>query len=606
MSEHGIMRPNPALLYDLEVSRKLKSQPVIAHDLGAGQLCIKCGPKCPGFQLHFWRKHCTNCRCGKADHNVTSDAAGGADRGFYFVGQLLDRPMRTRKEELEFCYGNALEEDDYESNGPTGEFASSKDPKSKNKFASTGKKVRFDWIPQNVSDRIARMYLNQMPESTVPIAGSEGAQFRQQQLEKQFPVHDIEPDKCHDLPPEELKSMQEYIGHVKKEVAGLGIIHEVNKPKMEYIGYDDDLPPPPPELLQDDPDENPIYINVSPNGGTSSRSYFSNKGTNRRENLHHARPYNIGGDEETRGMPNQLGMRVDSFSSSSSNGSDRPGNNTSLTQNSAKTSSPLSGVKQRFPVNYEERGNLLHQAMKHPTIPSGQKCDNCKNVLKTGEVAITAERAGPVKIWHPRCFKCHECKELLVDLLYYYKSGKIYCARDYAKLTNIPRCAACDELIFATEFTGAEEKVWHLRHFCCWECDKPLAGHKYVPDENGQPHCLYCFQQSYGKVCRTCGEYIAPEEQRLSLPLKSSMVTSSDSKAQPGSANSQNSKAIEKTMAHWHMTPECFHCQVCRKSLLETKMTMKFGLVLCSSTCAARAAEAQSLSKKSIVLESDL
>ena len=88
----------------------------------------------------------------------------------------------------------------------------------------------------------------------------------------------------------------------------------------------------------------------------------------------------------------------------------------------------------------------------------------------------------------------------MVDLLYYYKSGKIYCARDYAKLADIPRCAACDELIFANEFTGAEEKVWHLRHFCCWECDKPLAGHKYVPDENGQPHCLYCYQQSHGKV----------------------------------------------------------------------------------------------------------
>ena len=96
-----------------------------------------------------------------------------------------------------------------------------------------------------------------------------------------------------------------------------------------------------------------------------------------------------------------------------------------------------------------------------------------------------------------------------MDLLYYYKSGKIYCARDYAKLASIPRCAACDELIFADEFTGAEEKVWHLRHFCCWECDKPLAGHKYVPDENGQPHCLYCFQQKHGKVYRNiaCHKY---------------------------------------------------------------------------------------------------
>ena len=101
----------------------------------------------------------------------------------------------------------------------------------------------------------------------------------------------------------------------------------------------------------------------------------------------------------------------------------------------------------------------------------------------------------------------------------------------------------------------------------------------------------------FDQVCRSCGEYIAPEEQRLSLPLKSSMVTS-DPKV--------SSISPEKTMVHWHATSECFHCQVCRKSLLETKMTMKFGLVLCSSICAARAADAQYPSKPSNVLESDL
>jgi hypothetical protein len=45
-------------------------------------------------------------------------------------------------------------------------------------------------------------------------------------------------------------------------------------------------------------------------------------------------------------------------------------------------------------------------------------------------------------------------QELLADLLYYYESGKVYCARDYAAKAKIPRCAACDELIFATEYTG--------------------------------------------------------------------------------------------------------------------------------------------------------
>ena len=72
------------------------------------------------------------------------------------------------------------------------------------------------------------------------------------------------------------------------------------------------------------------------------------------------------------------------------------------------------------------------------------------------------------------------------------------------------------------------------------------------------------------------------------------------------SDSNQNARSPEKTMVHWHATPECFHCQVCRKSLLETKMTMKFGLVLCSSICAARAAAVQYNSNHSNILESDL
>ena len=68
----------------------------------------------------------------------------------------------------------------------------------------------------------------------------------------------------------------------------------------------------------------------------------------------------------------------------------------------------------------------------------------------------------------------------------------------------------------------------------------------------------------------------------------------------------QGTASPEKTMVHWHASPECFHCQVCRKSLLETKMTMKFGLVLCSSICATRAAQFQNQSRNLHVLESDL
>ena len=107
----------------------------------------------------------------------------GSDTGFYFVGKLLERPLRTRMEELEFCYGNyqlSEDEDDYDNVTHTLDPSDSSSIIAKAKIPKKNKKVRFEWLPQDVSERVARLYLNQIPESSVPIAGSEGAHFRQQ------------------------------------------------------------------------------------------------------------------------------------------------------------------------------------------------------------------------------------------------------------------------------------------------------------------------------------------------------------------------------------------------------------------------------------------
>ena len=42
-----------------------------------------------------------------------------------------------------------------------------------------------------------------------------------------------------------------------------------------------------------------------------------------------------------------------------------------------------------------------------------------------------------------------------------FSQGKLYCGRHFAAKMNIPRCAACDELIFSVEFTAAEGR-WSL------------------------------------------------------------------------------------------------------------------------------------------------
>lgn len=65
--------------------------------------------------------------------------------------------------------------------------------------------------------------------------------------------------------------------------------------------------------------------------------------------------------------------------------------------------------------------------------------------MKEGDPAVYAERAGYDKLWHPGCFVCYTCGELLVDMIYFWKNGNLYCGRHYCD-SERPRCAGCDEV----------------------------------------------------------------------------------------------------------------------------------------------------------------
>jgi hypothetical protein len=57
----------------------------------------------------------------------------------------------------------------------------------------------------------ARRYLKELPTEVLPVAGSDGAKQRHRNLERQFPVHDVEPNQCHDLTDTELKRFVDFI-----------------------------------------------------------------------------------------------------------------------------------------------------------------------------------------------------------------------------------------------------------------------------------------------------------------------------------------------------------------------------------------------------------
>nr|XP_018910216.1 PREDICTED: protein prickle-like [Bemisia tabaci] len=161
----------------------------------------------------------------------------------------------------------------------------------------------------------------------------------------------------------------------------------------------------------------------------------------------------------------------------------------------------------------------------------------CEEQMMSGDMGIFASRAGPNACWHPACFVCCVCKELLVDLIYFWRANKLYCGRHHAE-TLKPRCSACDEIILADECTEAEGRAWHMKHFACLECDRQLGGQRYIM-RDGRPYCLHCFDAMFAEYCDSCGEPIGVDHGQMSHEGQ-----------------------------HWHATEQCFCCHTCRAALL--------------------------------------
>jgi len=63
------------------------------------------------------------------------------------------------------------------------------------------------------------------------------------------------------------------------------------------------------------------------------------------------------------------------------------------------------------------------------------------------------------------------------------------------------------QLIFASETTKAMNREWHKGHFACFNCDKELAGCRYVVKDSNA-YCPSCYETLFCHVCDLCHELI--------------------------------------------------------------------------------------------------
>ncbi|TMW44965.1 hypothetical protein DOY81_009955, partial [Sarcophaga bullata] len=175
----------------------------------------------------------------------------------------------------------------------------------------------------------------------------------------------------------------------------------------------------------------------------------------------------------------------------------------------------------------------------------------CQEQLSAGDIVVFAQRLGSQVCWHPGCFVCCVCKELLVDLIYFHRDGNLYCGRHHAELKS----HVVQPIIFSDECTEAEGRTWHMKHFACFECDLQLGGQRYIM-RDGKPYCLSCFDTMFAEYCDYCGDVIGVDQGQMSHDGQ-----------------------------HWHATDQCFSCCTCRCSLLGRPFLPRRGTIYCSIAC---------------------
>ncbi|KAH7886949.1 hypothetical protein F5I97DRAFT_1079215 [Phlebopus sp. FC_14] len=162
-----------------------------------------------------------------------------------------------------------------------------------------------------------------------------------------------------------------------------------------------------------------------------------------------------------------------------------------------------------------------------PALPprsGGLSCGGCGGSIIGRIVSAMGLR------WHPGCFRCTVCNELLEHVSSYEHDGRPYCHLDYHE-TFAPRCFHCktsiiDERFITLDDPALGKRTYHEQHFFCAECGDPflapsgstsrmgelsVTGDGDFEDDDvgftvykGHPYCEACHVRLRMPKCKQC------------------------------------------------------------------------------------------------------
>ncbi|KAJ6667468.1 hypothetical protein lerEdw1_016589 [Lerista edwardsae] len=113
--------------------------------------------------------------------------------------------------------------------------------------------------------------------------------------------------------------------------------------------------------------------------------------------------------------------------------------------------------------------------------------------------------------YHPDHFNCANCGKELTADARELK-GELYCLPCHDKM-GVPICGACRRPIEG-RVVNAMGKQWHVEHFVCAKCEKPFLGHRHY-ERKGLAYCETHYNQLFGDVCFHCNRVIEGDGEPL-------------------------------------------------------------------------------------------